>query len=97
MRISLLVLAAATATATQALAEPRSATVIVSSADFSSPSARARLDHRIAAAVEQVCGSYATIEAYQTPEMDACWRAARSQVEARLGRVDNIALAKRDR
>lgn len=87
MRFTLLALAAATVVPTPTIAAPLSTTVVVTPADFTSPTARARLDRRIGAAIEDVCGSYATIEAYQWPEMDACWKAARNQVTERLGNI----------
>lgn len=67
-----------------AMAEPRTATVTVTAADMASPAARARLDRRIGAAIEQVCGSYAAIESSQVPEMDACWSSAKAEVQQRL-------------
>jgi UrcA family protein len=67
-----------------ALADPRSATVTVTVADMSTPAARARLDRRIGAAIEQVCGSYAAIETGQVPEMDSCWAAAKAEASRRL-------------
>ncbi|SRR5260221_10969317 len=67
-----------------ALADPRTATITVTAADMASPAARARLDRRIGAAIEDVCGSYAAIESAQVPEMDDCWKAARSEVQQRL-------------
>jgi UrcA family protein len=67
-----------------ALANPRSATVTVTAADMSTPAARARLDRRIGAAIEQACGSYAAIESGQVPEMDSCWAAAKAEVSRRL-------------
>ena len=67
-----------------ALADPRTATVTVTAADMATPAARARLDRRIGAAIEQVCGSYAVIESSQVPEMDECWKSARTEVQQRL-------------
>jgi hypothetical protein len=49
----------------------------------------ALLKHRIAVAVEEVCRSYATVEAYQWPEIDACrkvaWASASRQLAALSG------------
>jgi len=57
--------------------------------DKSALASRKLMKHRIALAVEQVCGSYATIETYQTPEVDACrkeaWASARRQMAALSG------------
>jgi UrcA family protein len=96
MRI-LIGLAAAAAFATPAIAQPPSATLTVTPADFGSATARARFDRRVAVAIEHVCGSYATIEPYQWPNMDRCWQAARDQVNDHLGRVDSTALASREK
>ena len=96
MRI-LIGLAAAAALATPAIAEPRSATLTVTPADFGSAAARARLSRRVAVVIEQVCGSYATIEPYEWPNMDGCWQAARAEVNDHLGRVDSTALASREK
>lgn len=93
MRFILLALAVL-ATASPANAEPAtSVTLTVTSADFVSPAARARLERRIGTAVEQVCGSYASVESYDVSEMNACWMSARDQAKQQLGRVDSLALA----
>jgi UrcA family protein len=42
------------------------------------------LKHRLAVAVEEVCGSYATIETYQVPELDACRKEAWASVNRQL-------------
>jgi UrcA family protein len=76
-----------TAVPTIALADPRTATVTVTRADMASPTARAQLDRRIGAAIEQVCGSYAAIENSQVPEMDSCWEAAKAQVAQRIASI----------
>jgi UrcA family protein len=73
-----------TAIPTAAFADSRTATVTVTTADMATPAARARLDRRIGAAIEEVCGSYAAIESSQVPEMDECWKAAKSEVRQRL-------------
>jgi len=78
-----------TAVPTIALADPRTATVTVTRTDMASPTARAHLDRRIGAAIEQVCGSYATIESSQVPEMDSCWEAAKAQVAQRIASIKN--------
>ena len=67
-----------------ATAEPRTATVTVTAADMATPTARAKLDRRIGAAIEEVCGSYAAIEIAQVPEMDDCWRSARAEAVQRI-------------
>ncbi len=70
--------------ATPLQAEPRSAVVTVTGAELSSPEGMKRFHKRIAAALEEVCGSYATIETYQVPQLDECWRKARSNIETRV-------------
>jgi UrcA family protein len=65
-------------------AELRTATVTVSPAELATPAGTARFHKRIAAAIEQVCGSYATIESYQVPQLDDCRRSAWKSVETRL-------------
>lgn len=65
-------------------AEPRSAVVTVTIAELSTPEGTARFHKRVAAALEEVCGSYATIETYQVPQLDECRRKARSSVETRV-------------
>ena len=77
-----------TAIPASAIADPRTATVTVTSSDMATPAARARLDRRIGAAIEEVCGSYATIESSQVPEMDACWAAAKRQVQQRIASLN---------
>lgn len=55
--------------------------------DKSARASHAKLMRRIAVAVEEVCGSYSTIESYQVPELDACrkeaWASASRQLAAR--------------
>ena len=80
-----------TAIPAAALADPRTATVTVTAVDMASPAARARLDRRIGAAIEQVCGSYATIESSQVPEMDACWTSAKAETAQRLASLKGAA------
>lgn len=79
-----LIAAVLTSIPTVAAAEPQTATVIVTPADLASPAARAKLDRRIGAAIEQVCGSFASIESAQEPEVAACWSTAKNSVDQRL-------------
>lgn len=65
-------------------AEPRSAVVTVTIAELSTPKGTARFNRRVRDAIEQVCGSYATIETSQVDHLDECWRKARSNVETRV-------------
>ena len=80
-----------TAVPAVASADPRTATITVTSADMATPAARAKLDRRIGAAIEEVCGSYAAIESSQLPEMDACWAAAKRQVQQRMASLNGRA------
>jgi len=59
-------------------------TLLVTRADFASRHSRRALDRRIGEAIESVCGSYATIESYQVPELDVCWGNAHRQVSSQL-------------
>ena len=77
-----------TAVPAAASADPRTATITITSADMATPTARARLDRRIGAAIEDVCGSYAAIESSQVPEKDACWAAAKRQVQQRMASLN---------
>lgn len=57
--------------------------------DKSARASHALLKRRIAVAVEDLCRSYSTVEAYQWPEVDACrreaWASANRQVAALSG------------
>ena len=83
-KIGFAVVIAAVAAAAPSAAEPRTATIVVSRADFASTHARAQLDRKIRSAIESVCGSYAAIESSQVADMDSCWKDARAQAETRL-------------
>ncbi len=67
-----------------AAAEANSAQVAISAADFGSKNAVSKFEHRVRSAIEEVCGSYAAVEPSQVPAMDACWDAARAQVNRQL-------------
>jgi len=75
-------------------ADVPTAKVIVTSADFASTHSRTMLDRRIRSAIESVCGSYATIESSQVPQMDNCWSGAWHQAkdQLRLARTAKFAL-----
>ena len=45
---------------------------------------RAQLDRRIAAAIEDVCGSYAGAASHEMREIDRCRQAARHGIETRI-------------
>jgi hypothetical protein len=75
--------------------DEHSAYVIV---DKSARASQALMKHRIAVAVEEICRSYAVVESYQWPEVDACrkeaWASARRQLAALAGE-GRIALSSR--
>ncbi|NIJ65273.1 UrcA family protein [Sphingomonas leidyi] len=78
-------LAAATLLAVPALAEgrpERSATVRHADLDLNSAAGRAALDRRLAAATEQVCGSYAGADQDEAGRIQRC----RATVERDVGR-----------
>ena len=72
--------------AAPAAAEPRSATITISRADFASPQAKAQLDRRVRGAIETVCGSYASIESSQSAELDSCWQETRAQADSKIAK-----------
>ena len=76
-------LAASVIAPAQAEENSSSVTVIV---DRAARASHVLMKHRLAVAVEEVCGSYATIESYQVPEVDACrkeaWASANRQLAA---------------
>lgn len=81
--IGLIVLLAAATSASPAMAQPEETVVVrVSRADLALSDKA--FSHKIAMAVEQVCGSYASVEPYQWPEIDDCrrvaWAGARRQL-----------------
>ena len=55
--------------------------------DESVRASEALMKHRIAVAVEQVCGSYASIESYQIPEVDSCRRQAWASANQQIARM----------
>lgn len=65
----------------QAEDNSNSVTVIV---DRAARASHALMKHRLAVAVEEVCGSYSTIETYQVPEVDACRKEAWASVNRQL-------------
>jgi UrcA family protein len=83
--------AVATLIATPALAGER--TVIVRHADLKLDTAAGRgaLNRRIAAATEQVCGSYASVSAYEVDTVKAC----RAAVARDVARQLSVQLARR--
>lgn len=86
-----LIAAVLSAVSAAASAEPISVTITVTRADFATPAAEARLQHRISAGIEQVCGSFATIESSQEPAVAECWATAKTSVSQRLASMGNHA------
>jgi len=80
LKPALILILAAVAAVPAAAAEPESATLTVSPADFASAQAKTRLDHRIRDAVESVCGSYSTAEVRDWAQIDTCWTSARAHI-----------------
>lgn len=56
------------------------ATVRLSDLDLSNQRDAAKLRRRLASAIEQVCGSYATIERYDEDMVTSCRRAAQADI-----------------
>jgi UrcA family protein len=52
--------------------------------DLATADGRAQLGHRIAMAIEQVCGSYAAASVSDTSDIDRCRAEARTGIETRL-------------
>ena len=59
--------------------------------DKSARASKALMKHRIAAAVEEVCGSYSTVESWQVPEVDSCRREAWASVNRQLAELPSSA------
>jgi len=79
-----IVLLTAAIAAAPAAAQPATATIIFSAADFASPQARANLHHRIRNAIESVCGSYSASEVREWSDVDSCWKSARAEATRKL-------------
>lgn len=81
-----IVIASLLAAATAPVAAQSAENSVVITVDRAARASHALMRHRIAVAVEEVCGSYATIETYQVPELDACrkeaWASANRQLAA---------------
>lgn len=61
--------------------------VRVNTVDLASPAGRARLERRIRAALETVCGSYAGASVQEMSAIDRCRATARAAVETRLAEL----------
>ncbi|GEM_PF-3361847 len=81
----IIALTAATLIATPALAGERSIVVRHADLDLSSDAGRNQLNRRIAAATEQVCGSYATVSADEAMQIDRCRKTVQQDVARQLG------------
>jgi UrcA family protein len=60
--------------------------------DLSRPADVARLRRRIASALENVCGSYATSQSWDEHEIARCRAAARPRADAQLARLTSRAV-----
>ena len=87
MRRSIIILAAATAVASNAPAsadEIRSASIAASVSDFATPEARATLDRRVQSATEEVCGANAVAEDVSWGSIKECRRQLRTDIYRKL-------------
>jgi UrcA family protein len=86
MRTSILIIAALTALSASPVLAQQSARQEIRTADLDldSPAGLARFERRVAAALETVCGSYASASAQESAEIDRCRAAARARVNTRL-------------
>ena len=75
-----------------AFGPPASQAVSYADLDLSRPADLARLRMRIARALENVCGSYATSESWDEHDITRCRAAARTQADAQLARLANRAI-----
>ncbi len=80
----IIALTAATLSATPALAGDRSVTIRHAAFDLKSEAGRDQFNRRIAAATEQVCGSYANASAEEVVQIDRCRRAVERDVARQL-------------
>ncbi len=81
----IIALTAATLIATPALAGGRSVVVRHADLDLKSDAGRHQLNRRIAAATEQVCGSYASVNADEAMQIDRCRKTVQQDVARQLG------------
>jgi UrcA family protein len=76
--------AAATLIATPALAEERTILVNHADLDLKSDAGRNALNRRLAAATEQVCGSYSSVAADEIDRVKSCREQARRDIARQL-------------
>lgn len=87
MRTTILIAALFSATAAPAIAAdvaPAATRIHIADLDLASPSGKAMLDRRVGRALENVCGSYATVEADMQQQIQACRAATRAQIDRTL-------------
>ena len=87
-----LVAASLAATPAAAYGPPARQAVSYADLDLSRPADVARLHRRLAAALENVCGSYATSESWQESEIARCRAGARAEADAQLARLTGRAV-----
>ena len=73
--------------AVPATAQTAMVSITVKPSDFSSLDAQAKLDRRVAAAVEDICRTHTAIEFYQSAEVTDCRRSARVQLNATIAQI----------
>jgi UrcA family protein len=83
-------------TGTPVSAQDSAVTIRITDLDMGNPPDAAKLRRRIALAMEQVCGSYATVERADEGIVTSCRRAARADLEHQLAvaRVSGQQLAR---
>jgi len=87
-----LVAASLAATPAAAYGPPARQAVSYADLDLSRSADVARLHRRLAAALENVCGSYATSESWQESEIARCRAGARAEADAQLARLTGRAV-----
>lgn len=78
--------------ATQALAEDtslRSSIVSISAEEIGNGKAGKKLRHRLAMAIEEVCGSYASASDWQVAEIDRCRKAAWNDANRQVAQLQS--------
>jgi UrcA family protein len=75
-----------------AYAPPERQAVSYADLDLSRPADVARLHRRLADALENVCGSYATAESWAEHEIARCRAEARTRADAQLARLTGRAV-----
>ena len=73
----------------QAQAQAVSQPVSSAGLDLGSPAGRARFQRRLAAAIEDVCGSYAGASHWEQREIGRCRATARADIETQLAAMQS--------